>query len=435
MSRVSKNRCRQLVGITLFILIYRITLDYIYVNVISPVWSYQHFYTDINNTFLYISYVWIFFMCLFDNKLYEDKRPSSIFLLLLDFLFFIPLSSVIPLSGMNLDFFIYCLIYWSLVALFQVYYLKKSPKYIPQSTIENKGASLYFYIAAIIIGLNFLVSLYYFGFHLKFDLQDVYDIRYEVRDLHLPTAVKYLKPIASKLTLITILVVIIKKKYIWLIPLILIQLENFAFGALKSDFFALLLVFVVGFFYETKHLQYIFYGLIVANAIVIIEYSLTGVSLFSIIIHRRVLFMPSILSNEYFTFFSNHELVYLRDSFMRHFGLHSPYDLEVPMLIGREFYDSPEANCNTGIIGDDFAQLGWLSLLVFPFLRYKILTLYDKVLSPCEEKMIVYVSFLFSLVFISGTFFSSLITGGFLVILLLIYILIKKNNKKVKIKI
>lgn len=431
MSKLLKRSYKQLIRITLFIVIYRLTLDYIYVNVISPIWSYQHFYTNVNNSFLFISYIWLFFIILFDRKLYEDKRPSSIFLLLLDFLFFIPLSSVIPLSGMSLDFLVYCLIYWSLVALFQYYYLRKKPPYSPKNAIEKRSSNYYFIIASIIIGLNFLITLYFFGFHIKLDLEDVYDIRYAVRDLHLPTAVKYLKPIASKLTLITILVVIIKRKYLWLIPLVLVQLENFAFGALKSDFFALILVFIVGFFYKTKHLQYIFYALIIANVIVLVEFVLTGSSLFSIIIHRRVLFMPSILSNEYFTYFSGHELVYLRDSFLRYFGFHSPYDLEVPMLIGREYYDSPEANCNTGIIGDDFAQLGWFSLLVFPYLRYKILTLYDRVLSPCEEKMIVYVGFIFSLVFISGTFFSSLITGGFLVIILLLYVL----TKKIKIKL
>ena len=112
---------------------------------------------------------------------------------------------------------------------------------------------------------------------------------------------------------------------------------------------------------------------------------------------------------------------------MRHFGFKSPYDLEVPRLIGREMDGNEEVNCNTGIIGDDYAQLGWLGLLVFPYLRYLLLRLYDKVMLPCSEKLIVYVSFIYVLVFVSGTLFSSLITGGFLIICFMIYLLTKEK--------
>lgn len=427
MGKLLKQKYKVFLKVAICILLYRVSLDYIYLKVISPIWDYQHFYTDINNTFWVLSYVWVLLIILFDYQLFIDRRPSSVFLLLLDQLFFLPMTSVIPLAGMTSEFFIYCFLYWVLIVLLQKRILLKPYDQSGIIDLQKKKNTIYFLVAAFIIGLNFIITVHYFGFHIKIDLKDVYDIRFAVRALNLPTSVKYLKPIAAKLTLVTILILLIKKKYIWLIPLVLVQLENFAFGALKSDFFALLLVFIVGVFYKTKHLQYVFFALIGANLLVIIEYLLYDVSFISIVIHRRILYMPSIISYDYYSFFSENEFVYFRDSFMRHFGFKSPYDLEVPRLIGREMTGNEEVNCNTGIIGDDYAQLGWLGLLVFPYLRYLLLRLYDKVMLPCSEKLIVYVSFIYVLVFVSGTLFSSLITGGFLIICFMIYLLTKEK--------
>ncbi|MGN0066827.1 MAG: hypothetical protein ACI38V_04270 [Bacteroides sp.] len=291
-----------------------------------------------------------------------------------------------------------------------------------------KPCRIFYFFALLIIISNFLVTIYYNGFKLKLDLNDVYDIRFAVRDMHLPTIVQYLKPLASKVTLMTIMILLMQKKYQWVAFLTIIQLMNFAFGALKSDLFALLLAYIFGIGYKPQHRQYVLYGLLFSNIFVIIEYLNTGISYTSIVIHRRVLFMPALLSYEYYDYFSMHELVYLRDSFMRFFGFSSPYDLEIPRLIGRELYAKEEMNCNTGILGDDFAQLGWISIIIFPLLRIKLLGVYDRMCNGINQNLIIFISFVYSLVFISGTFFSSLLTGGFIGILFLLHLFNYKKN-------
>lgn len=405
----------------ILIFIYRITLDYIYSFVISPVWEYQHFYLDVNKTLLILSYIWLFFISAYDYTLFRDERPSSYFLFFTDLLFFIPLSSIIPLSGMTYNFFSYCVIYWFFIYYLHSRYLSK------RHDVYNKNndlipSKLFIILSFTIVIINFFITVYYNGLNIKFDLKDVYDIRFAVRDLHLPTIVQYIKPLASKITLVLIVVMIIRKKTLIVILLTLLQLMNFAFGALKSDLFALLVAYCIGYIYKPSLKKFIVPALILANFIVIIEYHITSVSVLSIIIHRRVLYMPSLLSYEYYSFFSNNDLVLLRDSFMRYFGFSSPYDLEIPRLIGRELYAREDMNCNTGIIGDDFAQFGWFSLFIFPFIRFQLLKIYDKMSRYIPLKVFIYISFVYSLVFISGTFFSSLLTGGFLFICLLLYV-------------
>lgn len=405
-------------------LVYRLTLDYIYAYIISPVWEYQHFVLDFDKHSYILSFIWLALISLFDYYLYKDNRPSSNFLLFTDILFFIPMSSIIPLSGMSSSFFIFCVIYWLILAFFQLRKIRRKsfPFQIPDKTISNT----FFLLAFLLILINFAVTVYYNGFKIKFDLSSVYDIRFAVRDMHLPTLIQYLKPLASKVTLLTIVVMIVKKNYKWVVILTFVQLMNFAFGALKSDLFALLLAYIIGFLFKPHHRQYLLYGLVLSNVIVILEYTITGVSFISIVVHRRVLFMPPLLSYEYFDFFSSNECVYLRDSFMRYLGYKSPYSLEIPRLIGAEFYGDQEMNCNTGIVGDDFAQLGWLALLFFPWLRVKLLDLYDKICTSINYKIVIYISFVYALVFISGTFFSSLLTGGFIGICILIALMKKR---------
>lgn len=411
---------------SILLFLYRLTLDFIYIKVISPVWEYQHFILDIDNLLLLYSYIWMLLIALYDYKLYKDNRPSSIFLFFTDLLFFIPLSSIAPLAGFSPLFFYFALSYWIIMAYMQNKRLAIVYERVPFNTVNP--TLIFYLISSFFIVLNLCITIYYNGFHIKFDLNDIYDIRYAVRDMHLPVLVNYIKPLASKITLLVITVMIIKKKYTWLIILTLIQLTNFAFGALKSDLFALLIAYIIGFVYKPHHRVYLLYGLIAANIWVIIEYYIFDVSLTSIVIHRRVLFMPGLLSFEYYEFFSSNECVYLRDSFMRYFGMQSPYDLEVPRLIGSVYYGNGEANCNTGIVGDDFAQLGWLSLFIFPFLRIKLMKLYDFVSNKTNESIMVFISFIYSLVFISGTMFSSLLTGGFFGICLLLYLLKNKKN-------
>lgn len=406
--------------------LYRVTLDILYTTAVVPFFEYQHFEVVTNSGNYIFSFLWLILICFFDFQLYKNVRPSASMIWFLDLFFFIPMSSMAGVAGYEQSFIAYGFIYWILFAFFYkilpVYSCKESHivKSVPKDVIL---------ILTVVVFINFLVTIYYNGFQIKFDLADVYDIRLEVRDMHLPTIVGYIKPLATQFLMILMCICIIHKKFIYVIALVIVQLSNFAFGALKSDLFILLAVFFIGFFYKNKHRKFIPLFFLLANLLALLEFRLLGISSIATLFHRRMMFMPSLLSSEFFSFFSTHEALYLRDSFLRFLGFSTPYSMEGPRLIGYELYGSLDMNANTGIVGDDFAQLRWLAVLIYPFLRVKIMQLFDYCARGLNFKVLLFLCFSFSLSFISGSLFSILLTGGFIAVCLVL-LLWRKEGKK-----
>ena len=146
---------------SILLFLYRLTLDFIYVKVISPVWEYQHFILDIDNLLLLYSYIWMLLIALYDYKLYKDNRPSSIFLFFTDLLFFIPLSSIAPLAGFSPLFFYFALSYWIIMAYMQNKRLAIVYERVPFNTVNP--TLIFYLISSFFIVLNLCITIYYNG--------------------------------------------------------------------------------------------------------------------------------------------------------------------------------------------------------------------------------------------------------------------------------
>lgn len=409
-------------------IIYRLTLDYIYKNLVTPLFESEHFYYVFRLEWYAFSWIWLCLIIVYDIYIYKNNRLSSNFLLFLDMFFFIPLTSLVGLGGINTLFVVYAFVFWFIMTFFQLNELHKSKKpRIVESNIQlNKSFILY---AFLIVVCNALVTIYYNGFHLKFDLTDVYDLRAEMADMQLPTLVGYLKPMASKLTIVLLMLFWYQKKYILMSIMALFQIMNFAFGAMKADLFSLIVAIAFFLFYSDRKKIIILYAIVGLNLIAIIEYVINGISFVSILIHRRMLFMPSVLSLDYFEYFSDHQFAYYRTNFLQWFGFDNPYHTSIQKVIGTEVYNDPETVANTGILGDDFAQIGWLSILIYPWLRVKTLHLgLDGLWGKIPQNISIYISFMFVLAFISGSFTSILLTGGYIVICILLNGFVKRKQ-------
>ena len=413
-------------------IIYRLTLDVTYVYAVAPFYEYQHFVVVKNVGYYCFSFIWLLLLSLFDYKLHNSLRPSSSLMWFIDLLFFVPLTSMVGLAGFSALFVVYVFCFWCLLALFYGTLPPYKKKFYLNMS-KRPPRSIVIILSAIVL-INFLITIYYNGFKIKFDLADVYDIRLGVRDMHLPTIVGYIKPLATQFLIILLCICIIHKKYLLMILLTVVQLSNFAFGASKVDLFILLATYLIGFFYKDKYRLLLPLVLIASNLIVFAETRFTDFSTIAALFHRRMLFMPPLLSSEYFSFFSSHEALYLRDSFLRFFGFSTPYSLEGARLIGYELYDSLDMNANTGIVGDDFAQLRWFSLLVYPLLRVKIMQVFDSCSCGLNDRVLFLITFSFSLSFISGSLFSILLTGGFIAVCLVLYLWKRSYRKKIRTK-
>jgi len=406
---------------TLFLvmfLLYKVLLDIVYVYV-TDAWAYEGFVNDFNEFLYAITFIWALFIGYTSYDYVKVCSGSSLMMLVFNLMFFIPFTTVCSFSDFDPDFVFFTFLYWFILLLLYNYFVLHKP--VHNRKISKDFRSFIYVLSVTIIVANFLSTIYYNGFSVKFDLNDIYENRLKVRSLNLPTIIGYIKPTASCITLILITFFLTKRKWLLVTILTLLQLMNFSFGALKSDFFALFLAFIFGLFYRDGYSKMLLPFLLLLTFFCLVEYKLVGDSVVSNYIYRRMFFMPPLISSQYYDFFSQHDLMYWRDSILRWVGVSNPYGMTLPRFMGTIFSPNEGANLNTGIIGDDYAQFGFGSLVVYPLLWIFVMRVWDICTAYLNSSVVICSSILVAITFISGTLFSSILTGGFLMMSLLCF--------------
>ena len=178
---------------------------------------------------------------------------------------------------------------------------------------------------------------------------------------------------------------------------------------------------------------FVVYGLAGGSILALIEFLLLGSMNIATLFVRRLLFVPALLNEQYFDYFTKNQPDYFRGSFLRIIGAESPYasDGGIARMIGRVYYGSNVMNCNNGLFSDAFSNLGYIGVFVMPAIIVFFLYVFD--CSTCGlDKRIVLASGLFvSLNIMSTSFTMVLLTHGFLVLILLTWMMNPENiNEK-----
>src|SRR5690606_30047384 len=175
----------------------------------------------------------------------------------------------------------------------------------------------------------------------------------------------------------------------------LIQLMSFAFGASKTQFFSIFVCFIAFYFYSDKLRLWAPISLLLLLIISILEFKVIASTSITDIWTRRSLFVPSRISYTMYEFFETpgREYLYLRGSIFRFLGFEDPYAAQegFQRVIGA-MYGSEDTNANTGLLGNDYAQFGWWSLLIYPFLRIYLLKMYDYCAIGIDNRIVVVLS-------------------------------------------
>lgn len=393
------------------IIIYKLTLDYIYYSMFVPVYSYFFsvgFHFDLGKyIFTILSLLMMIRPML---ALLKRGSGSSMIILLLSLVYFIPGATIYALGDLSNNFYIFFTLYWYILVFLQLL--------LPRiKGVDVKGIRSSFLFNLIIISFSILIvvlSGIYTGFRINLSLANVYDLRLEAREFSMPTIVQYLMGASYIIIPLGTMHFIVKKKWAMLAILIFVQLISFSFNGKKSVLFTIFVIILIAKFYHKHMLRMIIPAFLGVNLVAILEKIISyGDSFMVKYIHRRVFFTPPILAEKYFSFFSNNELDYLRQSVLRWFGADSPYSVPIPRLIGYHYFNNIENNANTGMIGDAFSNFGWLGLL-YPILIIIALRIFDKASENLNSRIIALMWILIFYKFINGTFFSILLTGGFI---------------------
>src|SRR5699024_3901257 len=132
----------------------------------------------------------------------------------------------------------------------------------------------------------------------------------------------------------------------------------------KSTFFMLIIVIIIFVIYNDfvrNKIEYIIsLGLLTINLLAILEKIFFKSILISHLFIRRIDFSTNFISSYYFDYFTNNIPDHFRSSFLRYFGLSSPYllyDRSLGEFIGRK-YMREGINLNNGLISDAVANIG-----------------------------------------------------------------------------
>lgn len=407
----------------LYLILYKLSLDLLYLIAVTPHYNYSGMVLHFSIPKYVISTIVFLLMVRPVVNLYNKGTLSSMVILVINLLYFIPGCTLYSFAGLKDVYFLFFSLYWILLMLLN--------RYLFLSDFQKLNYSSYkvlFYSILIIITAGILfITGYYNGFNLHLSLSDVYDLRYAQRKLNLPSIVGYFQPITATLVPIALVYCLIEKKYIWSLILIILQLLSFAFGGMKTTLFMLAASFLIYFFYRRNKDQILVTGFISLNIIALTEIFLWKVSYVSAYVLNRIYFMPNLISFQYYEYFNSHKLLFWRDSILNRFGLSSPYAYPVPNLIARVYNSEPNGYANNGLCGDAFSNFGWLSLIILPFM----IIFFCKFIEACgrkvDRRILLITAVIFAMGFINGTFFVLLLTNGFLFAVILLYILPKQK--------
>lgn len=396
------------------LLLYRILLDIAYTLYVYPKFSYYHFNLNYDIGFCILSYAFVLVFAGFVPGLLRKKRMTDLVIALLIVIYFIPYTTLLSLCSHELGYaffvFSYCLL---LVFFNKTITLDK----IKIKFSKHKLSDSKLFIALIVFcGLIvIIVSGIFTGFRISFDLSEYYEYRAAARENAMPELLRYLYNWAIVGLDVGLAYCLINKKTVLSVFVIFANLLAFSYNGKKSVLFILIIIVFVSLAFKEKYLKKIplaFAGLTFLGLIEVITRG--GESFICKHFIRRMLFIPPFMGTIYYDFFSSHELDYLRASILRRFGFVSPYT-NIPRYIGQVYFADVgimAMNANTGLCGDAFSNFGYLSLLIAPL----VIVLTFKIIEACSRnvdfRIKVVVSIWLAYSFVSGAYFTLLLTNG-----------------------
>ncbi|WP_280770614.1 O-antigen polymerase [Salipaludibacillus daqingensis] len=416
--KISKMTIITILGISL----YRIVLDIVYFNAVSPIFG----YTGFLSTFSYEKYIlsWIIliiFIPLF-TALNNKKSLSSIIIILLFLLSYLPFTTMVAFHPFSSLFIVSHIIYWLVFFIF--YKLIPTIKF---KTLKNDKLSNFVIniIIFVFVAVVIYISIRYTSFRITFDLLNVYDSRMDARSFNLPTMISYIYAAAKAVNPVLIVYYMARKQKLQAGIVTFIQLLSFSINGSKTVFFTTVLAILLYLIFQNKHkiiLPLIFFSI---NLIALLEVYILNSFLIVAFVIRRVLFVPNLLNSYYFDFFSSNSPDYFRQSFLRHIGFESPY-ISIDSLIAIKYFNKPEMAANNGLFSDAIANFGFLGVLIMPLLIVFALKILDACTEGLDIKILIISGITLAFIFVSSFFFTVLLTHGFIALCFILYLLPRK---------
>jgi len=258
---------------------------------------------------------------------------------------------------------------------------------------------------------------------------EVYETRSLFREIRHWNILSYLLSPLSRVLLPALIVVSIKRRN-YPVLLLVIALTAYLYlssGALKSVYFGIFaaIFFYFGKSYKSKILIFII-PLIAIMILGILEFEITQHSSLQNLAVRRVFFIPPLIEDTYYTFFSNNEKTLYTHSLFSFFG-ETNYAMPLSRYMGETIMGNEGFNANVGVIPDGFLSLGWPGVIINSILISYTFLLLDRFrIDPIFFGIIFIYIYYFNTAFLGAM----LLTHGYLFLLLFAFFSLKNYGNK-----
>lgn len=405
------------------LIIYKALLDFIFCLYIGP--KYPFFDVTASAVNAVNGWIMVIFSGFALRYYYKNESASSIMMVALHMIYFIPITTFCAYGGGASSFLFYAGIYWVLLVLLQW----KLPV-ITMKPLNSEVSGKLFYALMFFFSI---VSLYiwakYADFRILLSLLDVYDVRLEAAKVTMPTILAYIRQFSGIVVPMLILLALVKRKYVSLVWLLFITLINFSYAGNKTVI--LFPVLLVGgyVFYRKKMLSLVFPGGILLALLAIVEELIAGPGQIISLFFRRMGIVLAQLSEYNYRFFLENDTDIFRNSIMSKFGFESIYNQTLANVIGNNF-ETQVVNCNNGLMADVWSGLGVIGVFVMPVIMIICFRLFDFVSNGMDSRVIVSLAVYYAMTFTNATWSTVLITHGFVIMCVMLVVFPRKSEHR-----
>lgn len=400
-----------------WLIVYRLFLEILYVRIIQPDFFYYGFQLNPSIYRSILSWM-LLFPVLFLAKRWENlNHISNSIVLILVYLAFIPATMLF--AYMDAPFLFILTIYYMVL----VFLTDRLPSLRLQTYGRlRSGLNIMIYMVLLILGVvELFIWARYTNFHIQMDLYNVYGTRLIARSFSMPLVLYYFHSWARIVAPFLAVYALHNRKVVTFVALLLLQFIVFSIDASKSVFFSLVLGVFLYFLFKKggSFTRILPFGLACLTGGALIEYLLIGTKWMSNYIIRRITMVPALLNYYFYDFANNGGIDYYRQSLS--FLGPSLYSKDIADLVGDAYFHAG-MHANNGLFADAYMNLGIVGVVVMPLMIALMLKILDgsmRDVSPCVTYTIVIVM---SFNFISSSFFTILLTHGFVIMCLLGYI-------------
>ena len=363
-----------------------------------------------------IFYVIIWLFCIKEYFIFKKtNKISCIIGFCLNYIYFLPGILMGGFYVRTIDY-IWTFFIYSFVFNFLILFISKKNKTKPIFQMNNFDSTL------ICIGITvflLIISLINTGFKIDvlnvFNKESVYSHRAEY-DMTESSPILWYFIIFGATIIPTWACIALKNKqylFVALYALTVAAMYSISNNRMYLFIFSFAILFYI--FKKSKNLMIWFFLLL--WFIPIIEFWIGNDYLLTDVI-RRLSFTPNSISYFHYDFFKTNEPDYLRQALNMYFGrlgIASPYENKIATMIGLKYFNT-EVNANVGLLGGNFANYGYYSIILGPIGYVIFLYILDCFFAKEKSNVVLYAT-AFTIAFSATnyeTFIETIVTPSWL---------------------